>query len=41
MKTEVNVEAEEENIGRKIVGFGPGIQEGGTVQAGDPLVYFD
>ncbi|EJF56376.1 urea carboxylase [Dichomitus squalens LYAD-421 SS1] len=41
MKTEVNVQAEEENVGRKVVGFGRGVREGGTVQAGDPLVYFE
>ena len=41
MKTEVNVEAEEENVGRKVAGFGRGVREGSTVQAGDPLVYFE
>ncbi|KAI0368220.1 urea carboxylase [Pilatotrama ljubarskyi] len=41
MKTEVNVEAGEEFVGRKIKGFGRGVKEGGSVSAGDPLVYFE
>ncbi|KAH9896131.1 urea carboxylase [Cubamyces lactineus] len=41
MKTEVNVEAGEEFVGRKVKGFGRGVKEGGSVQAGDALVYFD
>ncbi|OSD02241.1 urea carboxylase [Trametes coccinea BRFM310] len=40
MKTEVNVEAGEEFVGRRIKAFGPGVVEGGSVQAGNPLVYF-
>ncbi|KAI8976308.1 urea carboxylase [Trametes punicea] len=41
MKTEVNIEAGEEFVGRRIKGFGRGVAEGATVQAGDPLVYFE
>ncbi|KAI0323769.1 urea carboxylase [Cubamyces sp. BRFM 1775] len=41
MKTEVNVEAGEDFVGRKVKGFGGGVKEGGSVQAGDALVYFD
>ncbi|KAI0759541.1 urea carboxylase [Trametes elegans] len=41
MKTEVNVEAGEEFVGRKVKGFGRGVKEGGSVSAGDPLVYFE
>ncbi|KAI0631868.1 urea carboxylase [Trametes polyzona] len=41
MKTEVNVEAGEEFVGRKIKGFGRGVKEGGSVSAGDALVYFE
>ena len=40
MKTEVNVTAGEENVGRRVVGFGQGVREGSIVQAGAPLVYF-
>lgn len=39
MKTEINVPAGEENIGKVVKGLGKGIQEGATVQAGDPLVW--
>ncbi|TFY59196.1 hypothetical protein EVJ58_g5928 [Rhodofomes roseus] len=38
MKTEVNVEAGEENVGRAVVGFGKGIKEGAAVGSGDVLV---
>ncbi|PIL26818.1 hypothetical protein GSI_11079 [Ganoderma sinense ZZ0214-1] len=41
MKTEVNVTAGEENVGRRVVGFGQGVREGSVVQAGAPLVYFE
>ncbi|KAJ3001785.1 hypothetical protein NUW54_g6213 [Trametes sanguinea] len=40
MKTEVNVEAGDEFVGRTIKAFGRGVVEGGSVQAGDPLIYF-
>ncbi|KAI0667169.1 urea carboxylase [Trametes maxima] len=40
MKTEVNVEAGEEFIGRIVKGFGRGVEEGSSVSAGSPLVYF-
>ena len=39
MKTEINVPAGEENIGKVVKGLGKGIREGVTVQAGDPLVW--
>lgn len=38
MKTEVNVEAGEENVGRTVVGFGKGTKEGAAVASGDVLV---
>ena len=38
MKTEVNVEAGEENVGRTVVGFGKGVKEGAAVGSGDVLV---
>lgn len=38
MKTEVNVEAGEENIGRTVIGFGNGVKEGVAVGSGDVLV---
>ncbi|KAI0721773.1 urea carboxylase [Fomitopsis betulina] len=38
MKTEVNVEAGEENIGRTVIGFGKGVKEGAAVGSGDVLV---
>ena len=41
MKTEVNVTAGEGNVGRRVAGFGQGLREGSTVQAGTPLVYFE
>lgn len=40
MKTEVNVEAGDENVGRKVAGFGKGVKEGTAVNAGDVLVVF-
>ncbi|KAF9220649.1 hypothetical protein BS17DRAFT_714001 [Gyrodon lividus] len=39
MKTEINVPAGEENVGRVVKGLGKGIREGASVQAGDPLVW--
>ncbi|KAM5536440.1 hypothetical protein V8D89_009876 [Ganoderma adspersum] len=41
MKTEVNITAGEENVGRRVAGFGQGVREGSIVQAGAPLVYFE
>ncbi|KAI0820844.1 urea carboxylase [Trametes gibbosa] len=41
MKTEVNIEAGEEFVGRRVKGLGRGVREGGSVSAGDVLVYFD
>ena len=41
MKTEVNVEAGDENVGRRVKGFGRDVREGATVQAGDALVSFE
>lgn len=40
MKTEINIEAGEENVGLRVVQFGYGVKEGTTVKAGDPLVLF-
>ncbi|KAF9233046.1 allophanate hydrolase subunit 2-domain-containing protein [Melanogaster broomeanus] len=39
MKTEINVPAGEENVGRVVKGLGKGIREGASVQAGDALVW--
>lgn len=39
MKTEINIPAGEENVGRVVKGLGKGIREGASVQAGDPLVW--
>ncbi|OJT05231.1 hypothetical protein TRAPUB_3969 [Trametes pubescens] len=41
MKTEVNIEAGEEFVGRRVKGFGRGAKEGSSVSAGEPLVYFE
>ncbi|TFK80957.1 urea carboxylase [Polyporus arcularius HHB13444] len=41
MKTEVNIEAGEENVGRTVKGFGRDVKEGGAIQAGDVLIYFN
>lgn len=38
MKTEINIEAGEENVGRTVKGFGKGVKEGAAVRAGDTLV---
>ena len=40
MKTEITVEAGEENVGLNVLGFGQGVREGASVKAGDPLVVF-
>ncbi|KAH0835743.1 allophanate hydrolase subunit 2-domain-containing protein [Lanmaoa asiatica] len=39
MKTEINIPAGEENIGKVVKGLGKGIREGASVQAGDALVW--
>ncbi|KIP07154.1 hypothetical protein PHLGIDRAFT_71534, partial [Phlebiopsis gigantea 11061_1 CR5-6] len=41
MKTEVNVPAGAENVGRTVRGFGRDVRPGGLVQAGDVLVVLD
>ena len=41
MKMEIKIEAGEENIGGKVIGFGHGIVEGATVRAGDVLVIIE
>lgn len=41
MKTEINVPAGEENIGKVVRGLGRGIMEGASVQAGDVLVWLE
>lgn len=41
MKTEINVEAGEENVGKTVRGFGKGVREGASVSAGDVLVIFE
>ncbi|KAJ7208843.1 allophanate hydrolase subunit 2-domain-containing protein [Mycena pura] len=38
MKTEVPVKTGEGGVGKKVVGFGPGIREGASVRPGDVLV---
>ncbi|GBE85595.1 Putative urea [Sparassis crispa] len=38
MKTEINVKAGEENVGRLVKGFGRGVKEGAAVSAGDILI---
>jgi len=39
MKTEINVPAGEEIVGKVVRGLAKGIHEGASVQAGDPLVW--
>ena len=39
MKTEINVPAGEENVGKVVRRLGKGVREGASVQAGDPLVW--
>lgn len=41
MKTEVNIEAGEENVGRTVRSLGKDVQPGALVQAGDVLVTLD
>ncbi|KDQ58291.1 hypothetical protein JAAARDRAFT_193705 [Jaapia argillacea MUCL 33604] len=41
MKTEINIEAGEENVGKKIKGFGQGVREGALISAGDILVVLE
>lgn len=38
MKTEINVEAGEENVGLTVLGFGKGVKEGAAVSPGDVLI---
>ncbi|KAI0339186.1 urea carboxylase [Trametopsis cervina] len=41
MKTEINVEAGEENIGRTVSSYGPGIRIGAVVKPGQVLMMFE
>ncbi|KAG2155228.1 allophanate hydrolase subunit 2-domain-containing protein [Suillus bovinus] len=41
MKTEINILAGEENVGKVVKSFGKGIREGASVQAGDALAWFE
>ena len=41
MKTEVSIEAGEENVGRRVKGFAQDVKEGATIQAGDVLLYLE
>jgi biotin carboxyl carrier protein len=41
MKTEINILAGEENVGKVVKSMGRGIREGSSVQAGDVLVWFE
>ena len=41
MKTEVNVAAGAENVGRTVRGFGKNVHPGAQVQAGDVLVVLE
>jgi len=41
MKTEINVRAGEENIGKVVKGLGKGVREGISVQGGDVLVWLE
>lgn len=41
MKTEVNVVAGEDNVGRKVRSLAGGIKQGSLVHAGDVLVIFE
>jgi urea carboxylase len=41
MKTEINVHAGEENIGKTVKSFGKGIREGVNVQVGEVLVWLE
>ncbi|KAG2113681.1 hypothetical protein DEU56DRAFT_934042, partial [Suillus clintonianus] len=41
MKTEINILAGEENIGKVVKSLGKGIRKGPSVQAGDILVWFE
>jgi len=41
MKMEITIQAGEENVGGKVLGFGRGVKEGATVQAGDVLVIIE
>lgn len=39
MKTEINVEAGEENVGKTVRAYAPGVKEGAMVSPGQILVY--
>lgn len=39
MKTEINVEAGEENVGKTVKAYAPGVKEGMMVSPGQILVY--
>ncbi len=39
MKTEINVEAGEENVGKMVKAYAPGVKEGVMVSPGQVLVY--
>ena len=41
MKTEVPIQAGEDNVGRKVVAFGTGVREGAAVRGGDVLVILE
>ncbi|TFK46271.1 urea carboxylase [Heliocybe sulcata] len=41
MKTEINVEAGEESVGKKVKGFGNGVREGTVVSSGNVLVVLE
>ena len=41
MKTEVNIEAGEENVGRTVRSLGKDVRPGGLVHAGDTLVILE
>ena len=41
MKTEVSIEAGEENVGRRVKGFAQDVKEGASIQAGDVLLYLE
>ena len=41
MKTEIRIEAGEENVGRRIKGFGSNVRQGSYVTAGEPLVVLE
>ena len=38
MKTEINITAGPENVGRTVASYGKGIREGAVVSSGDTLI---